>query len=45
MNNIRNIPIASGTKWDDYETHLKMNAVPFLLEFKPQLLIVSAGYG
>lgn len=44
-NNILNIPLRSGTKWDVYKKELVERAIPFLLEFKPDLVIVSAGYG
>ena len=43
-NNILNIPLPGGTKWDTYETALTQQALPYLKEFKPDVLIVSAGY-
>ena len=44
-NNIRNIPLASGIRYSTYEKALKEEAIPFLKEFNPELVIVSAGYG
>lgn len=43
--NILNIPLRSGTKWEAYREQLVTRALPYLQEFKPDLLIVSAGYG
>ena len=42
--NILNIPIPSGTTWSTYEPYLSQQAIPFLKEFEPELVIVSAGY-
>jgi len=43
--NILNIPLRSGTKWPAYKKELLERAVPFLLDFHPDLVIISAGYG
>jgi acetoin utilization deacetylase AcuC-like enzyme len=45
IGNIRNVPLPGGTKWDTYEPALVEKAIPFLKEFDPELVIVSAGYG
>lgn len=42
--NIRNIPLSGGEKWHQYEPLLVNNAIPFLKEFEPELLIVCSGY-
>jgi acetoin utilization deacetylase AcuC-like enzyme len=43
-NNILNIILDSGTKIESYEQKLKSEAIPFLLEFQPDIIIVCAGY-
>lgn len=43
-NNILNIILDSGTKIESYEKKLVHEAIPFLQEWKPDILIVSAGY-
>ena len=43
-NNILNLPLPGGTKWDTYEAALTQQALPYLKAFKPDVLIVSAGY-
>lgn len=43
-NNICNVPLPSCTKGDGWLRALKDELVPFLKDFRPQLLIVCAGY-
>lgn len=42
--NVLNLPLPSGSTWADYQPLLTERAVPFLRDFGPNLLIVSAGY-
>jgi acetoin utilization deacetylase AcuC-like enzyme len=42
--NVLNIPMASGSTIADYEPVFENFVVPFLESFRPDLLIVSAGY-
>ncbi len=42
--NILNLPLAPGSTIKDYQTIFEAEVVPFLEQFKPDLLIVSAGY-
>ena len=45
FNNILNIPLASGTSWNGiYKDNFINKALPFLSDFQPDLVIVSAGY-
>ena len=44
LNNICNVGVPYGCKWNAYEPLLEGRAIPFLREFEPDLLIVSAGY-
>jgi acetoin utilization deacetylase AcuC-like enzyme len=43
-NNILNIVLDAGTKVEAYEQKLRDEAIPWLVEFKPDILIVCAGY-
>jgi acetoin utilization deacetylase AcuC-like enzyme len=43
-NTVLNLPMASGSVLADYETQFQTAVLPFLKEFAPDLLIVSAGY-
>ena len=43
-NNILNIVLESGTRNDVFEKKLISEAIPWLLEFQPDILIVCAGY-
>jgi acetoin utilization deacetylase AcuC-like enzyme len=42
--NVLNIPLAAGSTIADYQPPFEEKVMPFLQEFKPDLLIVSAGY-
>ncbi|MGF1514106.1 MAG: histone deacetylase [Elainellaceae cyanobacterium] len=42
--NVLNIPMAAGCDVDDYDQALRDGALPFLRQWQPDLLIVSAGY-
>lgn len=43
-NNVLNIPMKLGSTIKEYEPLFKNKVVPFISEFKPDLLIISAGY-
>jgi acetoin utilization deacetylase AcuC-like enzyme len=43
-NNILNIPLAAGSTLADYTPAFEQKILPFLQNFNPQLLIISAGY-
>lgn len=43
-NNIRNIPLAAGSDWSVYEQAMQTQGLPFLRQFQPDLLLVSAGF-
>ncbi len=43
-NNVLNLPMASGSTMSDYQPMFEQQVIPFLKEFQPDLLIVSAGY-
>lgn len=43
-NNILNIPLKAGSTIKEYETYFQTQAIPFLQQFQPDILIVSAGY-
>jgi len=43
-NNVLNIPMGSGSTIAQYQTAFKDGVMPFLTQFDPDLLIVSAGY-
>jgi acetoin utilization deacetylase AcuC-like enzyme len=42
--NIVNIPLAAGTGGDEFRRKIESAALPALREFKPELLLVSAGF-
>lgn len=42
--NVCNIPITSGSVFEDYHARFEQEALPFLKKFQPDLLIISAGY-
>lgn len=42
--NVCNIPMAPGSRFEDYQTQFEQQVVPFLNQFQPDLLLVSAGY-
>lgn len=42
--NICNIPMAPGSVLKDYKAQFEQRVLPFLKEFQPDLLLVSAGY-
>ncbi|PSP18036.1 MAG: histone deacetylase [Cyanobacteria bacterium QS_8_64_29] len=42
--NVLNLPMADGSTWAAYRPRLEDEALPFLQQFAPDLLIVSAGY-
>ena len=42
--NVRNIPMAPGSCFADYQTQFEQQVIPFLNQFQPDLLLVSAGY-
>ncbi len=42
--NVCNIPMAPGSVSKDYQTQFEQQVVPFLTQFQPDLLLVSAGY-
>lgn len=43
-NNVLNLPMSPGSTFADYQPAFEQQVVPFLQEFNPDLLIVSAGY-
>lgn len=43
-NNVLNFPMSAGSTLADYEPLFQQEIVPFLQNFQPDLLIVSAGY-
>lgn len=43
-NNVLNLPISPGSTLADYQPMFEENVIPFLKEFQPDFLIVSAGY-
>jgi len=43
-NNVLNVPMRSGSTIAQYQTAFEESVVPFLKQFQPDLLIVSAGY-
>jgi len=43
-NNILNIPLPPGSTWKDYHPLIQDQVIPFLSNFQPDLLMVSAGY-
>ncbi len=42
--NVLNLPMAPGSTSADYKTQFDQKVIPFLKDFNPDLLIVSAGY-
>jgi acetoin utilization deacetylase AcuC-like enzyme len=42
--NLLNIPMQAGSTIEDYQPLFETKVIPFLTEFQPDLLIVSAGY-
>jgi acetoin utilization deacetylase AcuC-like enzyme len=42
--NLLNIPMQAGSTIEDYQPLFETKVIPFLTEFNPDLLIVSAGY-
>jgi acetoin utilization deacetylase AcuC-like enzyme len=42
--NILNLPLAAGSTLADYQPLFEQKVMPFLREFQPDLLLVSAGY-
>lgn len=42
--NVRNFPISAGSTLKDYQPLFEQQILPFLQDFQPDLLIVSAGY-
>lgn len=42
--NVLNVPMAPGSAIADYQTQFDQQVLPFLAQFQPDLLIVSAGY-
>jgi acetoin utilization deacetylase AcuC-like enzyme len=42
--NVLNLPVSAGSTIADYEPLFQQKVIPFLSEFEPDLLIVSAGY-
>jgi acetoin utilization deacetylase AcuC-like enzyme len=43
-NNVLNIPMPAGSIYSDYEARFQEQVMPFIAQFNPDLLIVSAGY-
>lgn len=43
-NNVLNIPMRPGSKLADYQPMFEQKVIPFLKDFQPNLLLVSAGY-
>jgi acetoin utilization deacetylase AcuC-like enzyme len=44
FNNLLNLPIKAGSTMADYQPLFETKVIPFLTEFQPDLLIISAGY-
>lgn len=42
--NVLNIPMAAGSVGADYQQAFEQQVIPFIRQFQPNLLIVSAGY-
>ncbi|MGB7414739.1 MAG: histone deacetylase [Thermosynechococcaceae cyanobacterium] len=42
--NVLNLPMQAGSTFDDYQQTFEQRVIPFLTQFNPDLLIVSAGY-
>lgn len=43
-NNVLNIPVKAGSGIAEYEVYFQKQVIPFLKEFQPDILMVSAGY-
>jgi acetoin utilization deacetylase AcuC-like enzyme len=43
-NNILNIPLSAGIEGKEYKSIFRKEAIPFIQEFHPELVIISAGY-
>lgn len=43
-NNVLNVPILPGSTWNEYQPLIERKVLPFLNNFHPDLLLVSAGY-
>ncbi len=43
-NNVLNLPVSPGSDWNNYEPLIEEQVMPFLSNFNPDLLLVSAGY-
>ena len=44
FNNVLNIPLSMGSGKDQYFTAFEKKVMPFLVEFQPEILIISAGF-
>lgn len=44
FNNVLNIPLSPGSGFSEYQTAFEQKILPFLKNFSPDLLIISAGY-
>lgn len=44
FDNVLNLPLPAGSSRQDYEPQFQHQVVPFLEQFRPDLLIISAGY-
>ncbi len=44
FDNVRNFPMAAGSSLKDYQPLFEQEIIPYLRDFRPSLLIVSAGY-
>ncbi|HEY9660706.1 MAG TPA: histone deacetylase, partial [Allocoleopsis sp.] len=42
--NVLNLPMSAGSTLADYQPRFEQEVVPFLQQFQPDLLIISAGY-
>lgn len=42
--NVQCTPLNSGVRWTEYEPLLRERAIPFLKDFNPEVLIISAGF-
>lgn len=43
-NNVLNLPLSAGSTWNEYQPVIEEQVMPFLSQFEPDLLLVSAGY-
>lgn len=43
-NNVLNLPMLPGSTWNEYQPIIENRVIPFIENFKPDLLLVSAGY-